>query len=408
MVDRDRLDYRSMLGINFLWNSATIGVGAVFSLILRQRGIDVRLIGIVMSMGVVASIIGAQIAGTASVRCGPLRVVIAAILCTGTALVSFEWTTAYPIPLLLSRLLQGLGFGLFMTAGISYVQSKTPEPNQQYAMGMFSAMAIAPFFFAQWESQYWLDHYGPDGIFLAHSLVFLFVLAFALALLRTEKPVRGHSKDGSYRAVLALPQVYPPYLCIFINGMLYGFGGSFLPILLKDSGILLGFYFTPFALVTLGSRFFFMKHLQKLPKPLVLSLGMISLGLSAMLPVFALNTETILVSGALFGVGHSFVGPTVAVSVGQYFAPAERPRTNALMYNCLQVGWFVSPLAASYAMAGRGLRGLLFFMGLIGIAAIVMPACVFIPGARTRPVSSSEFAHEHEELRLSDTPIERG
>lgn len=111
---------------------------------------------------------------------------------------------------------------------------------------------------------------------------------------------------------------------------------------------------------------------------------MISLGLSAMLPVFALNTETILVSGGLFGVGHSFVGPTVAVSVGQYFAPAERPRINALMYNFLQAGWFVSPLAASYAMAGWGLRGLLFFMGLIGIAAIVMPACVFIPGARTR------------------------
>jgi len=62
-----------------------------------------------------------------SVRYGPLRVVIAAILCTGTAFVSFEWTTAYPIPALLSRLLQGLGFGLFMTAGISYVQSKTPE-----------------------------------------------------------------------------------------------------------------------------------------------------------------------------------------------------------------------------------------------------------------------------------------
>ena len=71
MMDRDRLDYRTMLGINFLWNSSTIGVGAVFSLILRQKGIDVRLIGIVMSMSVVAAIIGAQIAGTASVRNRP-------------------------------------------------------------------------------------------------------------------------------------------------------------------------------------------------------------------------------------------------------------------------------------------------------------------------------------------------
>jgi hypothetical protein len=76
--------------------------------------------------------------------------------------------------------------------------------------------------------------------------------------------------------------------------LLYGFGGSFLPILLKDSGVLLGFYFTPFAAVMLGSRFFLMKHLQKLPKPLLLSAGMVSLSLSAMLPVFALNTETII------------------------------------------------------------------------------------------------------------------
>jgi hypothetical protein len=54
------------------------------------------------------------------------------------------------------------------------------------------------------------------------------------------------------------------------------------------------------------------------------------------------------------------------------------------MYNFLQLGWFASPLAASYAMSGWGLRGLLFFMGLIGIAAIVMPVRVFVLGATAR------------------------
>jgi hypothetical protein len=44
-----------------------------------------------------------------------------------------------------------------------------------------------------------------------------------------------------------------------------------------------------------------------------------------MLPVFARNTETILVSGALFGVGHSFVGPTAAVSVGPVFCAGRAP-----------------------------------------------------------------------------------
>jgi MFS family permease len=383
-MDRDRLDYRNMIGINFLWNSATVGVGAVFTLILRQKGIDVRLIGLIMSASVVASIFGAHIAGTASVRYGPIRVVVVAILCADAAMASFEWTSAYPLPVLLSRLVQGFGFGLFMTAGISYVQSKTPESNQQYAMGMFSAMAIAPFFFAQWEAQYWLDHYGPDGIFLAHSAIFLFVLPLALALLRTEKHVVSHGRGGSYRDVLAVPQVYPPYLCMFVNGMLFGFSGSFLPILLKDTGILLGVYFTPFALVTLGSRFFFMQHLQKLSKSLVLSLGMIALGLSAALPLAALNTGTIFVSGALFGIGHALVGPTVAVSVGQHFVPAERPRTNALIYSCLQTGWFISPLLASYAMAGWGIRGLLSFTALIGVAAIGMSVVVF--ALRGKPV----------------------
>jgi MFS family permease len=78
-MDSDRPDYRSMIAVNFfLWNSATIGPMAAFPLILRQNGIDVHLIGIIMSVNVLASIIGAQVAGTAGVRYGAPRVVIAA------------------------------------------------------------------------------------------------------------------------------------------------------------------------------------------------------------------------------------------------------------------------------------------------------------------------------------------
>jgi MFS family permease len=74
----------------------------------------------------------------------------------------------------------------------------------------------------------------------------------------------------------------------------------------------------------------------------------------------------------------SLVGPTVAVSVGQYFAPAERPRANALMYNFFHIGSVLAPLVAGYVMGLSGLTGLLFFMGLIGAFAVVMPIVLFI------------------------------
>jgi hypothetical protein len=37
-MDHDRLDYRSMIGINFLWNSATIGPMADFSVSCARTG----------------------------------------------------------------------------------------------------------------------------------------------------------------------------------------------------------------------------------------------------------------------------------------------------------------------------------------------------------------------------------
>lgn len=384
-----RYAFASIIGINLLWATATAGPVSVLSLILRDNAIDIHSIGIIMGTSTVAMFIGTLLSGTAVIRYGPLRVILIAILCTGIALASFEWTTSLTIPALLSRFVQGLGFGLFMTAGISYVQSVVPETNHQYAIGLFSAMAITPYFLAQWEAQYWLDTFGPNGLFLTHALIFVVVLGMALGLWRTEKPVKEKPKGASYKAVLSVPGVYPPYMCMMLNGMLFGFGASFMPILLKDSAILLGVYFTPFAVLTLGARFFLVNRLQKLPKPILLALGMISLALGAIIPMISMGTASIALAGALYGFGYSFIGPTVAVSVGQFFLPAERPRSIALMNTFFQAGSVFAPIAASYAFAAFGLLGLLLFMLMIGVAALVAALVVILPWSQT-PVAESK------------------
>jgi MFS family permease len=341
-----------------------------------------------MASSTVAMFIGTLISGWAVIRYGPLRVIIAAMICTSVALLSFEWTTDHAVPAILSRLLQGTGFGLFMTAGISYVQSKTPEANQQYAIGLFSAMAIAPYFFAQFEAEWYLRTFGAGGIFAIGAAPFVFALAWALRLLPREKPVKGKPKGASYRTVLSTPQIYPPYFCMTLNGMLFGFGASFIPIMLADSAILVGWYFTPFAIMTLGTRFFLVKHLQKLPKAVLLTLGMVAFGFGALCPLVSMTTISIVLSGALYGFGYAFVGPNVIVSVGQFFTPAERPRAVALTQTFFQGGSVLAPIIAGYAISALGKIGLPLFMAAIGFGAITMAALVLM--LSTGPATARE------------------
>lgn len=387
-MDSNRQDYRTMIAINLLWASATAGPMSILSLILRSKGVDIHSIGFIMASNVVGSFIGTLVSGWASVRYGPLRVVITAILCTSIALLSFEWTTAYPIPAILSRLLQGFGFGLFLAAGISYVQSKTSEANQRYAMGMFSAMAIAPYFFAQFEAEWYLNRYGPGGIFAIGAAPFVLALLGALYLLPREQAVKGKPKGGSYIAVLKTPHVYPPFICMMVNGMMFAFGASFMPIMLADSAILIGCYFAPYAITTLAMRFFLVQRLEKLSHPSILAIGMIAMGIAGIIPILSLTTFSVILSGFFYGLGYTFIGPTCIAYATSFFPPSERPRANALVQTFFQGGSIFAPIAAGFFLANAGLYGLTFFMSLIGFLSIILATFMFILS------TGSQAAHE--------------
>lgn len=379
-ASQNRFDYQSMIGVNLLWACSTSIPMGVLSLILQRKGLDARWIGLVIASNVVGAIIGSIVSGKLAVRYGPLKVVIAAILCASAALVSFEWTASHEYAALVSRVVQGFGFGMFLAAGIAYVNSKVSTPAEiRTVSGMFSVMAIAPYFFAQFVGQWYLDTYGPAWIFTIFTAPIVLALGVTFYLLPREA-MKARPKGGSYLSVLKRPQVYPPYLCMMMNGVLFGLGASFIPIMLHASDILIGWYFTPYAVIAVLGRYFILprQYIKDTSDEVVLAFGMAYLGVGCLIPIFDLSTVSMAISGALYGLAYVFIGPTVIANVTMRFEPPERPIPNALVQTWFQAGAFIAPILASYFFLWGGRFGLALFMSVIGLVSITLSGLMVV------------------------------
>jgi len=208
-----------------------------------------------------------------------------------------------------------------------------------------------PYFYAQFLTEFYLRSWGPHGLFVISAVPISVALLLTVSLLlpreQVPSPVIG---GGSYFAVLRNVELLRPYSCVFVVGAFFGFASSFLPIMLADAQVLVGWYFAPYALMALASRFFVLRRLQRLPLHLLLAIGTACVGSSGLILGIPPNLTTAALAGLVFGFGYSIVFPTAVECVSRQFSAEERAPSVALVNTSFQLGALLSPIVVSYAL----------------------------------------------------------
>lgn len=218
-------------------------------------------------------------------------------------------------------------------------------------------------------------------IYLLDALTFLAYTAAVLTIHEPARPAKAVAVDGSYRQVVAHPlfrRVFALSLLLALTG--YTQIDSGLPAFAStvahtgSRAIALSFVANT-ALIVLG-QLLVLRRLQGVRRTRALlvvsgvwALSWGFLALAGVLPGHGARSAVVIAFGALFGLGETFMAPTVGPMVNDIAPDHLRGRFNALSSLAYGVGFTIGP-AFSTALIGAGLAGA--WIGVLVLGALTI------------------------------------
>jgi MFS transporter, DHA1 family, multidrug resistance protein len=373
---QNRREYWIFVCATFLCFSSTSQL-AFLSVILRHADISEQQIGIISSAWSVAAIIGPALSPRLIEAHGGLRTSILGWCMIFLAFAGLQFAYISPPLAIMDRFIAGLGFGIFLSAGIVYVSGKVGLSNQIYYLGIFSSMMMVPHLFGTAVAEWYVGTLGVQTYFLALSLPILAGIIVSWVCLPDEPAILEPPSPSKYRQLLAEPLLMALYASILATGLLWGFVDAFLSLWLAQSAIPAALFFSPFAATMLASRFYLLKIFQRFRRSVVVTIGLLSMSLAIFMLSILTSTESAVLSSVLFGLGYSVVFPTVIVWGNGRLASELRNRFVALLNVIFNIGGVLSPALGGYLVKVVGFPStgmLLSALGPIGALALIAVA----------------------------------
>jgi MFS family permease len=377
--------YRILLLTGLFWGTASSQL-TLLAVVFRQHGFSDALIGWTFTAQLAGLVASSLWSGWLITRIGATLVMLAGLATGLMSMVLLPVSGITPGPTLLLSLIRGVSGGLLLTAGLTLAQSAAAEDDRVRALGLFNACFLLPALYGPALGEWTLRAWGDAGFFLVACIPAAIGL---LLMLRYPPSDRAAPSTVGYLALLRDRHIWLPSVAMAAAGLGYIFAYSFLALLLTDAlQTPVAWFFVPFAAGMFGTRFFGLRHLQRLPAWLLTGLGLLSYGVGfgclAAAPAHAIVVPA--VAGALFGFAYGVTGPAAtAWACAPYPAgEASRARPIALTGASFQLGAVISVQVAGALLPMIGWSGVLTVLGALAATVFLVVIYHGVSGMRRR------------------------
>jgi MFS family permease len=366
--NRAARDFCILAGATFLCFTS-LSQSALLAVVMKTHAIPLHHIGVVLSAYGASVLVFTLIAGPVATKLGNLATLRLGMALLLASFASYEFSLEHFPAAVLSRLVQGAGYGLFMPSAMAYARSKLSEDRLLYFFGIFSAMVPLPNAIGPPLAEAYLNSVGDSWLFVVGAIPA--VVGMLLSTTLAEGPHQSsHGAAGSLLRTAALPSLRPPLISILVVGALYGLILSYLAPILADKRVPLGFFYTTFTIVLFAIRLRFMRHLEKWRRNNLLALGITSMSFAYLVVAISDSPGPITIAGLLFGLGYSVAYPTLSVWVTELFEPPQRTVPLAILNAAFSLGIALTPWLGAYAIGSLGEAGLLYGLAACGFALL--------------------------------------
>ena len=364
------------VGLGVLLVSFMTAHATLFSIIFARNGHDLHDIGVILSSAALPIIFFSLISSEFCTRIGVLPTLrLAMVLCI-IGFASFYFTRASFTGAIVSRIVQGAGQGLFLSAAITYGQSRLTPNRLLYLLGVFSAMmplsqALGPPF-GEWS----LARFGENAMIAIAVVPGLMGLALTFGVRPIPSPPRAGGLDlvASWRKELVLPLV-----SVASAGSLFGFAVAYLAPALEARHIPIAAFFTASTLTMFATRFLGLRRVEAVDRRFLVAAGLM-LEAIGYVAVSGAGSRAWMVSigGVLFGFGHSMIYPVLAVWVTDGVDAARRAGPQAWLNAFFNLGIYATPLPETWLVAAYGYEA-----AMVALAAITAAVAIWLAARAT-------------------------
>jgi MFS family permease len=369
---RARGEY-TRLGTGCFLVAVTNAHSALLAIIFARSGYDLHDIGLLLSIFAIPVVLSALVSGAIADRLGALQTVRLAMVLLTIGFVSFDVTRASFAAAVVSRVIQGIGQGLFLGSALTYTQGRLSPVRFVYLLGIFSSLMVVSQALGPPLGAYVLGEFGEHAMFLLAAVPGLAGLALTFGL----RPLARPPQSPGLHLFSVWRQHFPePILAVFVSGCMSGFTIAYLAAALQARTIPIASFFVASTASLFASRFFALPHVEEVDRRALVASGLalMSLGFVAIALAHAVWWPVI-VGGILFGTGYSLVYPLLSAWMSEGLEPSRRAGPQALLNTAFNLGLFATPYpetiliahfgydATLYALAGFGFATALFLIG---------------------------------------------
>lgn len=269
-------------------------------------------------------------------------------------------------PLLLVRIMHGIGLAICITASLTYAADIIPRNHLSKGIGVFGISGLTGMAFGPVIGEIIIRHYDFDTFFMSATGFAALGLLIHLPLPESYTTVRGSRRNPvSFFSVLGKKRIVTVALVAFLFG--FGFAGasSFVaPFAHEKRLTLISLYFITYSSAAVMTRLLGGRFMDRIGENRIIPFALTTTGGGLLLLIFLNGNWILALSGLMTGFGHGLLFPSLnALAIRE--EPAEiRGKITGIFTGSIDAGIFVGSIILGYVGEYVGFPTLFLFAGL--------------------------------------------
>nr|WP_201009225.1 MFS transporter [Rhizobium rhizogenes]QCL09567.1 major Facilitator Superfamily protein [Rhizobium rhizogenes] len=342
--------------------------------VMETKGIPLAITGYAMASTSIFALIFGLLSATLMARLGTTVLMLAGMTIMCLCHLSFEITPKVFGGIFLSRMVYGIGAGIFYPAALTFVKGMLHGPRTVSLFAIYTAMIPGSNLLGPPIAEWYIFNYGSERYFTFTAIPgIISVVLFLVLWLQNYDRHQEFDSTASFSIILLNPASWLPLLCLFIAGSIWGYVISFLPYAAATRDLPGSLFIVASTIGLFASRFFVVNHLKKFDSSLVSGWAICFMAISLLVMALVRAPEAVAFCGVAFGISYALSYPFISVWILGVFDQKLHhiviSLTNALFNFCM----FLAPLFVSLFASSTHLKIDLYqiILSITGLSALI-------------------------------------